>query len=751
METLLFPLYYKKIGNAVCGTLIGTGMQAIENDLNTLKYHFQEKLKRNYKKLHEYPQPLLESASLKLVHIEYRPLQKIQGSFLPIGESINIPINVVLGQKYKAMAYQAFLPEFNISFSYFDKRQFHSLLNAFVLNSLTEMHLRAIHSLLFEQENGLETIELKVRENIKSQHFTFTTESLKRESVLDNFALNFPQKKKSIHQLKLPETAWGLEDKMLETIDKITRKRSVLIVGKSGSGKTTLLSESIKKIQKNNTNKMRFWQMQIQRITAKSKYLGEWQKTVEDLIEELKLDNAVLWLSDFFRLIEIGGEGSEDSIAAFIRPYIANAGLCIIGELSPEQYEAAKRIVPTFMELFSVVELDDANNSETLQMLDRLAAYAFEHYKIKIEPSALSLSYSLLSRFMPYESFPGKAFKFLGQCLSDQKKSNGFLVDKEQVIKQFSAMSGLPELFLNDQLLLDIEATNEFFKSKIIGQQEAIDVLVSTIKIFKVGLNNPNKPIATLLFSGPSGVGKTSAAKAMADYFFGFGAKKSPLVRLDMSEFQSPTDVYRLLGSGNNSSGLLTELRERPFSVVLFDEIEKANSAIFDLLLNVLDEGRMLDSYGRITDFRNCIIIMTSNLGIKTTKISLIGQDLKAEFERGLKSFFRPEFLNRIDAFVQFKALEKKDILEIIKKELNEIGKREGFSKKGIYLKYSNALLEFFGAYGYDERYGARPMQRLIEQKLIAAVSDWLQTNNSFKNGTLLLDLFVDQIEISIE
>jgi ATP-dependent Clp protease ATP-binding subunit ClpA len=613
------------------------------------------------------------------------------------------------------------------------------------------MHLRAIHSLLFEQENGLETIELKVRENIKSQHFTFTTESLKRESVLDNFALNFPQKKKSIHQLKLPETAWGLEDKMLETIDKITRKRSVLIVGKSGSGKTTLLSESIKKIQKNNTNKMRFWQMQIQRITAKSKYLGEWQKTVEDLIEELKLDNAVLWLSDFFRLIEIGGEGSEDSVAAFIRPYIANAGLYIIGELSPEQYEAAKRIVPTFMELFSVVELDDANNSETLQMLDRLAAYAFEHHKIKIEQSALSLSYSLLSRFMPYESFPGKAFKFLGQCLSDQKKSNGFLVDKEQVIKQFSAMSGLPELFLNDQLLLDIEATNEFFKSKIIGQQEAIDVLVSTIKIFKVGLNNPNKPIATLFFSGPSGVGKTSAAKSMADYFFGFGAKKSPLVRLDMSEFQSPTDVYRLLGSGNNSSGLLTELRERPFSVVLFDEIEKANSAIFDLLLNVLDEGRMLDSYGRITDFRNCIIIMTSNLGIKTTKISLIGQDLKAEFERGLKSFFRPEFLNRIDAFVQFKALEKKDILEIIKIELNEIGKREGFSKKEIYLKYSNALLEFFGAYGYDERYGARPMQRLIEQKLIAAVSDWLQTNNSFKNGTLLLDLFGDQIKISIE
>lgn len=751
METLLFPLYYKKIGNAVCGTLIGTGMHAIENDLNTLKNHFHEKLKRNYKKLHEYPQPLLESASLKLVHIEYRPLQKIEGSFLPIGESINIPINVVLGQKYKAMAYQAFLPEFNISFSYFDKRQFHSLLNAFVLNSLTEMHLRGIHSLLFEQENGLETIELKVRENIKSQHFTFTTESLKKESVLDKFALSFPKKLKPTNQFKLPENAWGCEDKLLETIDKITKKRSVIIVGKSGCGKTTLINESIKKIQKNNKLKQRFWQMQIQRITSKSKYLGEWQKTVEDLVQELKQENGVLWLSDFSKLIETGGEGAADSVAAFVRPYIADAALQMICELSPEQFEAAKRLLPTFMDLFSIVELEEANNSETLQILDRLAAYAFEYYKIKIEPSALYLSHSMLARFMPYESFPGKAFKFLGQCYSVQKNSNGFLVDKEQVIKQFSAMSGLPELFLNDHQLLDVDAALEFFNSAIIGQQEAVDVLLSTVKIFKAGLNNPNKPIATLFFSGPSGVGKTSAAKALADYFFGFGAKESPLLRLDMNEFQSAADVYRLLGSGNNAPGLFTALRGRPFSVLLFDEIEKADAGIFDLLLNVIDEGRLIDSFGRLTDFRNCIIIMTSNLGTNPNRISLIDKDDKAEFEHSLNSFFRAEFLNRIDAFVQFKALKQKDILEIVKKELNEIGKREGFSKKGIELKFSNALLNFFGEYGFDERYGARPIQRAIEQKLIAVLSVWLQSNITFNNGVLMLDFVNNEIEIMVQ
>jgi ATP-dependent Clp protease ATP-binding subunit ClpC len=751
METLFFPLYYRTIGNAVCGTLIGTGMHAIENDLNTLKNHFQEKLKRDYKKLQEFPQPLFETASLKLDYIEYRPMQKIAGSFLPIGESIRLPINVVLGQKYKAMAYQAFLPDFNISFSYFDKRHFYSLLNAFVLNALSEMSLRAIHSLLFEQERGLEILELKIKDNFKTQHLTFNTDTLKSESVLNKYALSFPLKKKTIHQFKLPETAWGLEDKILETVDCITEKRSVIIVGKRASGKTTLIGESIKRIQKNNTDNQRFWQMQIQRITAKSKYLGEWQETIEDLVEELKQSHGVLWLSDFIRLMEIGGEGSEDSLAAFIRPYIADASLKIIGELSPEEYEASKRLLPNFMDLFSVVELEEASPTETMQMLDRLAAYAFEQYKIKIDASALSLSYSMLSRFMPYESFPGKAFKFLGQCFTVQKNSNDFLIDKEQVIKQFSIMSGLPELFLNDNRLLDVAAAVDFFKSKIIGQQEAIDILVSTIKIFKAGLNNPNKPIATLFFSGPSGVGKTSAAKAMADYFFGFGAKKSPLVRLDMSEFQSPSDVYKLLGYGNSSSTLLNEIKERPFSVILLDEIEKANTAIFDLLLNVLDEGRMIDSFGRITDFRNCIIIMTSNLGTKANKISLIGQDLKAEFESSLYSFFRPEFLNRIDAFVQFKALEQKDILEIVKKELNEIGKREGFSKKGIDLKFSNDLLEFFGAYGFDERYGARPIQRAIEQKLIAVLSVWLQSNITFNNGVLMLDFVNNEIEIMVQ
>jgi ATP-dependent Clp protease ATP-binding subunit ClpA len=366
-------------------------------------------------------------------------------------------------------------------------------------------------------------------------------------------------------------------------------------------------------------------------------------------------------------------------------------------------------------------------------MLERFAAYTFENYKIKIESGSLSLTHSLLSRFVPYESFPGKAFKFFGQCFAEQKNQIGYTIDSATVIRNFSSISGLPQLFLNDELLLDTEAAHEFFASRIIGQPEAVQSLLSIVKIFKAGLNNPEKPIATLFFSGPSGVGKTSAANAIAEYFFGFGAKKSALLKL---------------GYADRSMGILNEIRDRPFSVLLLDEIEKADSRVFDLLLNILDEGRMTDTMGRITDFRNTIIVMTSNLGSSTQKISLVAQDEKSDFENSLRSFFKAEFINRIDSFIHFKLLNRADIIEIARKEVAAIAQRTGFVKKGIKLNCSENLIEFLASSGFDERYGARPMQRAIEQKLIARLSAWLQTNSTFNNGTLLLDLDNDEISV---
>jgi ATP-dependent Clp protease ATP-binding subunit ClpA len=749
MENLIYPLYFKTIGNAVGGTLVGTGLNAIAHDLNALKAHFQEILNRNYKKLQQYPQPLFDKAGLKVISIEYRPLQKIEGSYLPISESLNLPINVVLGQKYKAMVYQAFLPDFDISFSYYDKRQLNSLLNAFLLKRLNEMSLREIHSLLFDQKNGLEILDLKIKENHKLKLIGFGDDIPKSQALLEKFAQKLPLKKKSSNLIKLPETAWGMEAKIGEMVDEILgKKRSVLVIGNSGSGKTRLITESIKKIQKNNVDKQSFWQMQIQRVTAKSKYLGEWQESIETLIKELRKDKGVLWLSDFYRLLDIGGESVEDSVGAFIRPIVAEGNLQLIGELSPSEYEALKRLMPNFIELFAIVEIAEPSSSETLEMLERFAAYTFENYKIKIESGSLSLTHSLLSRFVPYESFPGKAFKFFGQCFAEQKNQIGYTIDSATVIRNFSSISGLPQLFLNDELLLDTEAAHEFFASRIIGQPEAVQSLLSIVKIFKAGLNNPEKPIATLFFSGPSGVGKTSAANAIAEYFFGFGANKSALLKLDMSDFQSEMDIYRILGYADRSMGILNKIRDRPFSVLLLDEIEKADSRVFDLLLNILDEGRMTDTMGRVTDFRNTIIVMTSNLGSSTQKISLVAQDEKSDFENSLRSFFKAEFINRIDSFIHFKLLNRADIIEIARKEVAAIAQRTGFVKKGIKLNCSENLIEFLASSGFDERYGARPMQRAIEQKLIARLSGWLQSNSTFNNGTLLLDLDNDEISV---
>ncbi|MGK0391837.1 MAG: ATP-dependent Clp protease ATP-binding subunit ClpC, partial [Maribacter sp.] len=280
------------------------------------------------------------------------------------------------------------------------------------------------------------------------------------------------------------------------------------------------------------------------------------------------------------------------------------------------------------------------------------------------------------------------------------------------------------------------------FTSRIIGQTSAIDSLCEIVKIYKAGLNNPHKPISTLLFAGPTGVGKTASARALADYFFGKGQKTSPLIRIDMSEFRYPGQIAQLIGSGRNVGKLVKDVRERPFAVLLLDEVEKADSSVFDALLTVLDEGRLVDAYGRETNFRNVIIIMTSNLG-SSNRQSLGFTDMEDESVRytsSISKFFRPEFINRIDGIVMFNALKEADIIEITKKELIDLSQREGFVKNNLKLKFSNNLMLHLKQTGFDERYGARPLQRAIEDEVTAPLANWLLNHPNTQNCTLEID-----------
>ncbi len=398
--------------------------------------------------------------------------------------------------------------------------------------------------------------------------------------------------------------------------------------------------------------------------------------------------------------------------------------------------------VAPLVEQFKIVVLEELPAHQIQSILQRLADYSLKNLKIAISPQGLDTAYRLLLRYYPYESFPGKAVKFLSQCISEVQLNEQNAIGKQEVIHNFLKQTGLPELFLKDDLLLNQQQLREFFEEKIIGQSAAVGKLMEVIKIYKAGLNNPEKPLATMLFAGPTGVGKTASAKVLADYFFGKGQKTAPLIRIDMSEFQYPGQISRFIGAGREVGKLVQEVRERPFAVLLLDEVEKAAPNIFDALLTVLDEGLLVDAFGRLTSFKNTIIIMTSNLGASNRNsigFKEEGYD-EARYQSAIGSFFRPEFVNRIDHIVFFEPLSKEDIRRICKKELNDLRSREGIVKKQLQLEYSEALIDYLCEVGFDEKYGARPLQRAIDQRLINPLAIWLLDHRTVANEHILLD-----------
>lgn len=489
-----------------------------------------------------------------------------------------------------------------------------------------------------------------------------------------------------------------------------------------------------------------FWQIMPQRITASSKYLGEWQETCEELVDELQMANGILWVVDIIRLLQVGGEGPEDSIASFLLSFLQQGKLQMVGEVTESELESMRRLLPGFVENFQITKIQELSESKIQNILNQFAAFSGKNMKIHIQQEALMLAYRLLLRYYPYESFPGKAINFLSKCVSETELNEENIVTKEVVIQNFVNQTGLPELFLRDDILLNKKDLENHFLSRIIGQKDAVDKLCEVVKIFKAGLNNPGKPITTLVFAGPTGVGKTASAKALAEYFFGKGQKQSPLIRIDMSEFQYSGQINRFIGSGQEPGKLIQDIRERPFSVLLLDEVEKAAPAIFDALLTVLDEGVLVDAFGRVTNFRNTIIILTTNLGA-SNRLSIGFQkdaDSDAKYLSAINSFFRPEFVNRIDGVVLFNSLTKKDIFLITLKELEELKSREGFVKRGLELHFSKNVANHLTKTGFDERYGARSLQRMLEQLIVNPMANWLLKHPSAKNRKITVDFDKD-------
>ncbi len=548
--------------------------------------------------------------------------------------------------------------------------------------------------------------------------------------------------------------AWLRESEAAGVAGQIKHTRAnLLLVGPTGVGKTTLLAEAVRQLDRlpsapsdadgnrGQQDRLRFWLTSAGRLIAGMQYLGQWEERCQTVIAELGQASGVLCIENLLEMALAGGDDAGDGIATFLTPYLERGELRLVAEATPTELMALRRYLPGLIDLFQIVDVAPLGRTAALELLDRLALARRQQSGVTLADGVPALVCDLFRRFAPYDTFPGEAVRFFGDLLDGAAKQDGH-VTVTATIDAFVRRTGLPQRLLRDDLPIAFEDVLADFRHEVIGQEEACQAAARLVVTFKAGLNDPQRPLGVMLFCGPTGVGKTQLAKALSRYLFGHGEKQDRLVRLDMSEYGGFDAADRLLGRpGGPPSELVKRVRQQPFAVVLLDEIEKAAGEAFDMLLGLFDEGRLTDAYGRTTNFRSALVVMTSNLGADAPPPAGFDKSAQPPYEGAVAAFFRPEFYNRIDAVVHFTPLAHDDVVAITRKELAEIALREGLLKRGLTIEASERLVEHIAALGFDARYGARPLQRVLERHVVSPLARWLLDHGDVSHCGVRLDL----------
>ncbi|MFN8576209.1 MAG: AAA family ATPase [Candidatus Sericytochromatia bacterium] len=405
------------------------------------------------------------------------------------------------------------------------------------------------------------------------------------------------------------------------------------------------------------------------------------------------------------------------------------------------------------MSLFNIINFEDSKSKDLQNIITQKVNLLAKKNNISVEQDAIKELLQLQLRYMPYSGFPGKTIRFLESIILNKKDKQ--IIDRKTIIKLFCNETGLPDFMIDHSIKINTHEIAEFFKRNIFGQDLAVEIVLNLLMSVKTGLNRNGKPIASLLFVGSTGIGKTEMSKVLAEFMFN---NRQKILRFDMSEYSTHESVLRLTGIGFFSEGILTsKVRQEPFSVVLFDELEKAHYSFFDLLLQILGEGRLTDSKGKVTDFCSTIIIMTSNIGARDFQKNPIGfiekdikNDAKNHFMKEVQDFFRPELFNRIDQVIPFLPLDKETVKNIVDREIRLISNREGIKYRDTTFDITDKALNYLANKGYEPFYGARQMQRTLRDELLIPLSKKL---NSFEINTKLninID-FTNSLEINVK
>lgn len=554
----------------------------------------------------------------------------------------------------------------------------------------------------------------------------------------------------------------GREDEIQRIVEILCRKtkNNPILIGEAGVGKTAVVEGLAQKIANGTVPDIlkdkTIYSLEIGGLMAGTKYRGSMEEKLKDAIETIiASQNIIVFIDEIHTIAQAGAKEGEVSPSDMLKPYLSRGELQTIGATTTDEYRKYIEPDKALERRFQPIMVNPPTVTQTIEILKGLRKNYEDYHKVKITDSAIEASASLSDRYITTRSLPDKAIDLIDEASAkarvayySNKNNTGEVISitANEVAEVVSKWTGVPVTKLTEtekEKLINLE---NILHKRVVGQDEAINSVCKAIRRSRVGMGDANKPIGSFMFMGQTGVGKTELTKAIAEAMFD---DENNIIRIDMSEYMEPHTISKLIGAppgyvGYDEGGQLTkQVRLKPYSVILFDEVEKAHIDIFNALLQILDEGRLTDGQGRVVNFRNTIIIMTTNLGSEQAQKNLDENDdqtfAKTIYLDALRRHFKPEFINRIDVVCIFHPLTISDLTKIATIMVANINKR--LNRQDLNLKLTSRALDYIIDNGVDTRYGARPLKRFISQEIEDKIAEKILLGELEKNGTIMIDV----------